>query len=83
MVILRDNQGGGELFMTSLDNFFAPYWVSLDKYLDLYTASLLVFPKQKFTQHYPGRVSSVSTQMVQYMSNNKSSKFLDFTVRKL
>lgn len=35
VVILRDNQGGGELFMTPLENFFAPYYVSLDKYLDL------------------------------------------------
>jgi len=55
----------------------------LSKYLDLQTVSLSVFPRQRSTWYYPGGVSPVSsTQMVQYLSNNISSTFLDFTVTK-
>lgn len=80
-VILHDNQGGGELLMTPLENSFVSFYVSLDKHLNVQTAGLLASPKQRSTWYYPGSVSAVSTQRLQYLSDSVSLNFMDFTVR--
>lgn len=81
VVIQHDNQRGGELLMTPLENSFVSFYVSLDKYLNIQTAGLLASLKQRSIWYYPGSVSAVSTQRLQYLSDNVSLNFLDFVVR--